>query len=156
MLFTSLQTLLLGERWPASLIATRAFFFCSESIFCHFLFLSFLKNVLTCAYAQHDAVTPLDSRAKMDPSIGKKGGPLRPEITVKIAAVSFIFFSSGLTLRTEDLKKWVQCSATHDQRRAVSFLSFLSITTCIAKHRPSPIPCTWLCSASMQNPNSIQ
>lgn len=87
------------------LIATRAFFFCSESIFCHFLFLSFLKNVLTCAYAQHDAVTPLDSRAKMDPSIGKKGGPLRPEITVKIAAVSFIFFSSGLTLRTEDLKK---------------------------------------------------
>eukprot|EP00729_Bicosta_minor_P011916 gene11916-12559_t len=41
----------------------------------------------------------------MDPSIGKKGGPLRPEITVKIAAVSFIFFSSGLTLRTEDLKK---------------------------------------------------
>ena len=81
------------------------FFFAARASSVSFCFCLFKKNVLTCAYAQHDAVTPLDSRAKMDPSIGKKGGPLRPEITVKIAAVSFIFFSSGLTLRTEDLKK---------------------------------------------------
>jgi len=42
--------------------------------------------------------------AKSAPWIGKKGGPLYPEITIKYVAVSVIFFNSGLSLRTEDLK----------------------------------------------------
>eukprot|EP00053_Salpingoeca_punica_P012587 m.112787 g.112787 ORF g.112787 m.112787 type:complete len:411 (+) comp15987_c2_seq2:3376-4608(+) len=42
--------------------------------------------------------------AYIAPGIGMKGGPLHPEITVKYIAVSLIFLSSGITLRTEDLK----------------------------------------------------
>ncbi|XP_041455624.1 sodium/bile acid cotransporter 7-B-like isoform X2 [Lytechinus variegatus] len=42
--------------------------------------------------------------ARAEPSIGQKGGPLLPEITVKYLAVSIIFFNSGLSLKTEDLK----------------------------------------------------
>lgn len=41
--------------------------------------------------------------AYLAPWIGAKNGPLVPRITVKILAVSFIFFSSGLTLKSEDL-----------------------------------------------------
>ncbi|XP_035682414.1 sodium/bile acid cotransporter 7-A-like [Branchiostoma floridae] len=43
------------------------------------------------------------SMAKVEPSFGIKGGPLKPEYTVKYFAVSFIFFNSGLSLKTEDL-----------------------------------------------------
>ncbi|XP_077598555.1 sodium/bile acid cotransporter 7 isoform X2 [Stigmatopora nigra] len=39
--------------------------------------------------------------AKAQPSIGVKGGPLKPEITVSYVAVSLIFFNSGLSLKTE-------------------------------------------------------
>ena len=42
--------------------------------------------------------------AKLAPWIGRKGGILYPEITVKYVAVSIIFFNGGLSLRTEDLK----------------------------------------------------
>ena len=42
--------------------------------------------------------------ARFEPSVGAKGGILKPEITVKYVAVSVIFFNSGLSLRTEDLK----------------------------------------------------
>ncbi|XP_071846608.1 sodium/bile acid cotransporter 7-like [Apostichopus japonicus] len=42
--------------------------------------------------------------ANLIPSIGAKGGPLVPEITIKYLAVAFIFFNSGLSLKTEDLK----------------------------------------------------
>ena len=42
--------------------------------------------------------------AKIAPWIGKKGGVLYPEITVKYIAVSIIFFNGGVSLRTEDLK----------------------------------------------------
>lgn len=42
--------------------------------------------------------------AKVAPWIGKKGGFLYPEITVKYIAVSVIFLNSGVSLRTEDLK----------------------------------------------------
>ncbi|XP_077983638.1 sodium/bile acid cotransporter 7-like isoform X2 [Glandiceps talaboti] len=41
--------------------------------------------------------------ARIDPDIGIKGGPLKPEITVKYLAVSFIFFNSGISLKTEEL-----------------------------------------------------
>lgn len=43
--------------------------------------------------------------AKLNPSIGAKGGLLKPEYTVKYIAVSFIFFNSGLSLRSEDLTR---------------------------------------------------
>ncbi|XP_030047532.1 sodium/bile acid cotransporter 7 isoform X2 [Microcaecilia unicolor] len=39
--------------------------------------------------------------AKWEPSIGQKGGPLVPEITITYIAVSAIFFNSGLSLKTE-------------------------------------------------------
>ncbi|XP_067117442.1 sodium/bile acid cotransporter 7 isoform X2 [Osmerus mordax] len=41
--------------------------------------------------------------AKLEPSVGVKGGPLRPEVTITYLAVSAIFFNSGLSLRTEEL-----------------------------------------------------
>ena len=45
--------------------------------------------------------------AKANPFIGAKGGLLKPEYTVKYLAVSFIFFNSGLSLRTEELTRAV-------------------------------------------------
>ncbi|KAE8630227.1 hypothetical protein XENTR_v10000741 [Xenopus tropicalis] len=39
--------------------------------------------------------------AKLEPTIGGKGGPLKPEITITYIAVSAIFFNSGLSLKTE-------------------------------------------------------
>ena len=36
------------------------------------------------------------------PSLGVKGGPLRPEISVKIVGVSLIFLNSGLSIKTRD------------------------------------------------------
>eukprot|EP00041_Stephanoeca_diplocostata_P014416 m.261221 g.261221 ORF g.261221 m.261221 type:complete len:337 (-) comp19692_c0_seq4:461-1471(-) len=41
--------------------------------------------------------------AQLAPWIGSRDGPLVPQITVKVLGVSFIFFSSGLTLKSEDL-----------------------------------------------------
>ncbi|KAM3857471.1 sodium/bile acid cotransporter 7 [Diretmus argenteus] len=41
--------------------------------------------------------------AKLQPSVGVRGGPLKPEITVAYVAVSVIFFNSGLSLKTEEL-----------------------------------------------------
>nr|XP_014350538.1 PREDICTED: sodium/bile acid cotransporter 7-A-like isoform X1 [Latimeria chalumnae] len=43
--------------------------------------------------------------AKLEPSLGVKGGPLKPEITVSYIAVSAIFFNSGLSLKTEELTR---------------------------------------------------
>jgi len=43
--------------------------------------------------------------ARINPTVGAKGGPLMPEITIKYFAVSIIFFNSGLSLKTEELKK---------------------------------------------------
>uniref|UniRef100_A0A3B3T5M3 Solute carrier family 10 member 7 n=1 Tax=Paramormyrops kingsleyae TaxID=1676925 RepID=A0A3B3T5M3_9TELE len=43
------------------------------------------------------------SFAKLEPSVGVRGGPLKPEITVTYFAVSAIFFNSGLSLKTEEL-----------------------------------------------------
>ncbi|KAG8225802.1 hypothetical protein J437_LFUL005609 [Ladona fulva] len=41
--------------------------------------------------------------AELAPKIGARGGPLKPEITVKYLAVFLIFFVSGLSLRTDEL-----------------------------------------------------
>ncbi|KAF4524430.1 hypothetical protein B566_EDAN013713 [Ephemera danica] len=43
--------------------------------------------------------------AQISPSIGVKGGLLRPEITVKYVCVAGIFFVSGLSLKSEQLFK---------------------------------------------------
>ncbi|XP_033631625.1 sodium/bile acid cotransporter 7-like isoform X1 [Asterias rubens] len=50
------------------------------------------------------AIVFVISLADIAPYIGAKGGPIKPEITVKYLAVSFIFFNSGLSLKTEDLR----------------------------------------------------
>lgn len=42
--------------------------------------------------------------AKFSPFFGAKGGILKPEVTVKYIAVSAIFFNSGLSLKSEELK----------------------------------------------------
>uniref|UniRef100_A0A8C5JJT6 Sodium/bile acid cotransporter n=1 Tax=Junco hyemalis TaxID=40217 RepID=A0A8C5JJT6_JUNHY len=41
--------------------------------------------------------------ARLEPGVGVKGGPLKPEITITYIAVSAIFFNSGLSLKTEEL-----------------------------------------------------
>uniref|UniRef100_A0A671TSQ3 Solute carrier family 10 member 7 n=1 Tax=Sparus aurata TaxID=8175 RepID=A0A671TSQ3_SPAAU len=41
--------------------------------------------------------------AKLQPGVGVRGGPLKPEITIAYVAVSLIFFNSGLSLKTEEL-----------------------------------------------------
>ncbi|XP_017652220.1 sodium/bile acid cotransporter 7 isoform X2 [Nannospalax galili] len=41
--------------------------------------------------------------AKLEPSVGVNGGPLKPEVTVSYIAVATIFFNSGLSLKTEEL-----------------------------------------------------
>nr|CAB3266100.1 sodium/bile acid cotransporter 7 [Phallusia mammillata] len=51
--------------------------------------------------------------AKSNPGFGAKGGPLMPEITVKYIAVSVIFFNSGLSLKTEELKKALMMVQLH-------------------------------------------
>ncbi|XP_074651954.1 sodium/bile acid cotransporter 7-B-like isoform X2 [Tubulanus polymorphus] len=43
--------------------------------------------------------------ARLYPPFGTKGGFLKPEWTVKYLAVCIIFFNSGLSLKTQDLKK---------------------------------------------------
>merc|ERR1711990_472071 len=48
-----------------------------------------------------------------DPTVGMKGGPLHPEITIKHIAVSFIFFNSGLSLKTEELKRAIMQVKLH-------------------------------------------
>ena len=40
--------------------------------------------------------------ARAAPGIGVHGGPLRPEISVKIGCVASIFFLSGVSLKTGD------------------------------------------------------
>ncbi|XP_060256593.1 sodium/bile acid cotransporter 7 isoform X12 [Ovis aries] len=49
--------------------------------------------------------------AKLEPSIGVNGGPLKPEITVSYIAVATIFFNSGLSLKTEVADSRLHASA---------------------------------------------
>ncbi|XP_061240045.1 sodium/bile acid cotransporter 7 isoform X6 [Bos javanicus] len=49
--------------------------------------------------------------AKLEPSIGMNGGPLKPEITVSYIAVATIFFNSGLSLNTEVADSRLHASA---------------------------------------------
>eukprot|EP00055_Hartaetosiga_balthica_P006793 m.22178 g.22178 ORF g.22178 m.22178 type:complete len:358 (-) comp5429_c0_seq1:2205-3278(-) len=51
--------------------------------------------------------------ARLAPWIGMKGGPLQPEYTIKYGAVFLIFFNSGLTLKSEELKNAVMQYKLH-------------------------------------------
>lgn len=51
--------------------------------------------------------------AWLEPSIGNHGGPLRPEYTIKYLAVGIIFFNSGITLRTDELKHALMSARLH-------------------------------------------
>ncbi|KAJ8297621.1 hypothetical protein KUTeg_024152, partial [Tegillarca granosa] len=62
--------------------------------------------------------------AKFYPEIGSKGGILKPEITVKIFAVSIIFFNSGISLRTEDLTKALLQIKVHLFIQCFTFILF--------------------------------
>eukprot|EP00472_Partenskyella_glossopodia_P001141 CAMPEP_0197542652 /NCGR_PEP_ID=MMETSP1318-20131121/67818_1 /TAXON_ID=552666 /ORGANISM="Partenskyella glossopodia, Strain RCC365" /LENGTH=385 /DNA_ID=CAMNT_0043101929 /DNA_START=549 /DNA_END=1706 /DNA_ORIENTATION=+ len=60
--------------------------------------------------------------AKLNPSIGVKGGPLKPEITVKYFGVGAIFLMSGLGLKTEELKKAAMALDLHATIQGFSLL----------------------------------
>lgn len=62
--------------------------------------------------------------AKFYPEIGSKGGILKPEITIKIFAVSIIFFNSGISLRTEDLTKALLQIKVHLFIQCFTFILF--------------------------------
>ncbi|XP_051866302.1 sodium/bile acid cotransporter 7 isoform X4 [Pristis pectinata] len=50
--------------------------------------------------------------AKLQPSVGMHGGPLKPEITITYIAVSTIFFNSGLSLKTEFADCWLYATSS--------------------------------------------
>ncbi|KAK3099535.1 hypothetical protein FSP39_005926 [Pinctada imbricata] len=62
--------------------------------------------------------------AKLAPSIGSKGGVLKPEITVKFIAVFIIFFNSGITLKSEDLTKALLQVKIHVCVQGFTFIVF--------------------------------
>lgn len=62
--------------------------------------------------------------AKVAPWIGKKGGPLHPEFTIKYIAVGVIFFNSGLSLKGEDLKAALFHYRLHFFIQSFTFLFF--------------------------------
>ncbi|XP_025086968.1 sodium/bile acid cotransporter 7-B-like isoform X2 [Pomacea canaliculata] len=62
--------------------------------------------------------------AKWKPYVGAKGGPLKPEITVKYFAVSLIFLASGLSLETKDLRKALLQVNIHIFVQSFTFIFF--------------------------------
>lgn len=64
--------------------------------------MAFLKQKLKANWFLYGIIAAIFF-AKSWPSIGMKGGPLKPEITIKYVAISIIFFNSGLSLKTEEL-----------------------------------------------------
>lgn len=58
------------------------------------------------------------------PPLGKKGGPIRPEYTVKYLAVGVIFLCSGITLRTDELRSAITSLRLHATIQIFSLLVF--------------------------------
>eukprot|EP01006_Ploeotia_vitrea_P043523 TRINITY_DN66739_c7_g1_i1.p2 TRINITY_DN66739_c7_g1~~TRINITY_DN66739_c7_g1_i1.p2 ORF type:complete len:439 (+),score=201.88 TRINITY_DN66739_c7_g1_i1:123-1439(+) len=56
------------------------------------------------------------------PPLGRRGGPLMPEFTVKILAVSIIFFNSGLQLKPRELRRAVMQVKLHVLVQSFSML----------------------------------
>jgi len=78
--------------------------------------------------------------AKYAPWIGQKGGPLYPEITIKYIAVSIIFFNSGLSLKTDELKAAVFHFRLHGFIQSFTFIfipAIISILVYILKSTSS-------------------
>ncbi|XP_022323056.2 sodium/bile acid cotransporter 7-like isoform X1 [Crassostrea virginica] len=65
--------------------------------------------------------------ASFIPSIGARGGILRPEITVKFIAVSIIFLNSGISLKSEDLRKALVQFKVHIFIQGWTFIIFPSL-----------------------------
>ncbi|XP_064609966.1 sodium/bile acid cotransporter 7-like [Liolophura sinensis] len=77
--------------------------------------------------------------AKLEPTIGAKGGPLIPEITVKYFCVSLIFFNSGVSLRTEEITKALLQLKLHIFVQGFTFIFYpLFIQTTLSLLRESP------------------
>lgn len=74
--------------------------------------------------------------AKSAPWIGKKGGPLHPEYTIKYIAVGVIFFNSGLSLKSEDLKAALFHYRLHSFIQFFTFACFPLSLTFLLKYLP--------------------
>ncbi|EDV24457.1 uncharacterized protein TRIADDRAFT_25902 [Trichoplax adhaerens] len=75
--------------------------------------------------------------AKLQPTIGKTGGLLKPEITIKYFAVSIIFFNSGISLRSEELLKSFTNYRLHALIQGFTFIVvpiFVNILVAMLKH----------------------
>ena len=71
--------------------------------------------------------------AYLKPSIGLKGGPLKPEITIKYMAVSTIFFNSGLSLKTEQLTAALKQVKIHLFIQSFTFICIPLFIFCLKK-----------------------
>ncbi|GAB5354708.1 hypothetical protein AAMO2058_000142400 [Amorphochlora amoebiformis] len=78
----------------------------------------FILSVFGCIYL-----------AKLAPWVGVKGGPLKPEITVKYFGVGLIFLMSGLSLKTEELRKAAMNVKVHAVIQGFSLL-FTPLMVC--------------------------
>ncbi|XP_003383568.1 PREDICTED: sodium/bile acid cotransporter 7-A-like [Amphimedon queenslandica] len=76
--------------------------------------------------------------AKIYPPLGAKHGPLRPEYTVKYIAVSLIFFNSGLSLKSEELKRALGQVRLHLFIQSFTLL-FIPVLIFILTHILEPI-----------------
>lgn len=63
------------------------------------------------------------------PPLGRKGGPLRPEWTVKYAVVALIFLLSGLALRAKQLRAAALNVRAHAVTQAFSFVAVPAATS---------------------------
>ena len=74
--------------------------------------------------------------AKIAPWIGMKGGPLHPEFTIKYIAVGIIFFNSGLSLKSEDLKAALFHYRLHLFIQTFTFVFFPLSISFLLNHLP--------------------
>jgi len=74
--------------------------------------------------------------AKIAPWIGMKGGPLHPEFTIKYIAVGVIFFNSGLSLKSEDLKAALFHYRLHLFIQTFTFVFFPLIISFLVNNLP--------------------
>lgn len=71
--------------------------------------------------------------ASFFPSVGIKGGPLRPEYTVKYGAVCLIFFISGLQLKTENVLHTLRQYKLHAFIQGFTFVLVPLFMQCVVK-----------------------
>jgi sodium/bile acid cotransporter 7 len=76
--------------------------------------------------------------AQLYPALGAKYGPIRPEYTVKYLAVSLIFFSSGLSLKTEELRQALSQVKLHIFIQSYTLI-FIPIVICLTVRAIGPL-----------------